>query len=180
MDSRLLDTKQAAGYLSCSKEQVLLLAANGYLSCVNLKSRGYRFKISDLDAYILQRRNPVRQRFIHASDETLPVEIVAKLLGLSEANARMKKYYGLLKDYTHESVRRYIEIHYHVKAEKSFKKKSEQLIKRLRWNIEDLRELVKKLANTSVCEKCGGPVLVIPDRVKRVTISMKRIVCEQG
>ncbi len=127
MDTRLLTLRQAAGYIGYSWRGVMELVKRQDLAHVylrtNVRARHIRFRIADLDEFIMSRRTASRVTY-RPTDPELPLALIARLLGVDvRALAAWKHAKGMpfLRDRSPESVRRAIELAYHAKMLDEFR-----------------------------------------------------------
>jgi Helix-turn-helix domain len=161
MDSRLLTTKQAAGYLAYSVNGVHTLMRAGLLPYVRIKDGGLghpttRFRISDLDEFILRRTRGGGREYYNPGDPTMPRKLVARLLGITDGTVGVHRHAkgGYLKDLTPESVRRFIELRYHARMMNEVRK---AMFDEHRNRLQSYRRRVWKIREI-VCPDCAAKV----------------------
>lgn len=122
MDSRLFDVHHAAAYMDVTFHAVKNWQRRGYLPYVKMGCT-VRFKVSDLDTFIAERRRRSGRlrAFITSVDQELPVELTARLIGVSVVQVRSYLQSRRLKDRSPDSIRRFIELAYHVQLKKNSK-----------------------------------------------------------
>jgi excisionase family DNA binding protein len=98
--NRLLTTSQAAGYLGTWTGNVLLYKNRGMLPYVKI-GKSYRFRIADLDAFIMNKRRYDYDRVTRY--------LAWRIIGLSTEETKALKQ----NDYTPDEIRQMIEQRYH-------------------------------------------------------------------
>lgn len=120
-------------------------------------SRGTRWRLADLDAFIANHTVPQRKWSANAPE--LPGITAARIIGVSRQHTYDMQSDGRLKDYSPQSIREFIEQRARAKmlreVEALMQARYSATLKKLRFERWELRNRIA----CAKCTKCAGPLM---------------------